>query len=144
MGESNKIFVDSNYFIALYNPLDSLHPKAIEINQKITEKETLFITDYIFLEVVTVLSQKVNKKTAVRIGKHLRDDEVVNFVPIDLSFVDLTWQIFQKVKNKNMSFVDCSILVVMRSWRINTLLSFDSKDFGSWQKQYNFKLFPDG
>lgn len=140
--ESNKIFCDTNFFVALYNAADTLNPKAIEISKSLTKNNfELYISNYIFLEVVTVLSQRISKKVAIKIGQHLLADGFIKTIHIDEKLNHSSWQIFTALKNKNISFVDCSTLSVMNFLGIKKLLSFDQKDFGPLRKKYGFSFW---
>lgn len=143
MGKFNSsIFIDSNFFIALNNPSDSLHLKAKQASgQLLNENINLFITNMIFLEVVTILSQRTNRNFAIKVGKKLLIYE--HFIMIDNTIQERSWEIFQEIDKKNMGFIDCSILAVMEKESIDTLLTFDFEDFHPLQRKYNFKLYPD-
>jgi len=134
----NKIFVDSNFLIALYNPTDSLHQKALTINEGIIEDNLLLNTsNFIFLETVTVLSQRVSHAEAILRGKQIMEDGVVNLIQINKSLQDLTWTIFCEISKKNTSFVDCSTIAVMQTHGIEELLTFDQEDFEPLLKKYH-------
>ena len=134
-----KIFIDSCYLIAVNNPSDSLHTKAKVVAPKIKAKRTI-ITDYVFLEMVTVLSQKVSRNFANQIGLSILSSNKIELIVIDQPIFFETWQIFTKLKPKNLSFVDCNILAMMRHHKIKKLLSFNHTDFAPLQKQFGFKL----
>ena len=126
----SKIFVDSNYFIALFNSQDSLCKQAEAMSQKLyTEDSSLVISNLIFLEVVTVLSQKRGRRAGIEAGIHFLTHPLLEFIHIDETLQEDTWRIFQQIKSKNMSFVDCSIIAVMNTEGIRELLTFDRKDF---------------
>lgn len=138
-----RLFVDSNYFCALYNPRDSQHRKAKKIAKALKqEKPSLIISNFIFLETVTIISQRVNKKTAIRLGKHLIDDEKIKIIHISPQLNKQTWEIFQKIKNKNVSFVDASILTLLSAEGIKNLLTFDSDHFKTLKRYFRFKILP--
>ncbi len=142
MDKSNKIFVDSNFFIALLNPQDTLNTKAITISSKIKdESPSLVISNFIFLEIVTILSQRIDRKTAITFGNHLLQDNQIEILHINESLQEKCWKAFQKMDKKNISFVDCSILAVMEAEKINTLLTFDLEDFVSLKKIYKFDFY---
>jgi len=138
----NKVFVDSNFFIALFNPADNLHLRAIRASRKI-EKDgfKLVLSNFIFLEVVTILSQKLSRRSATIFGKQLLSDRYLQLVHINRKLNGLSWQIFSDVKNKNISFVDCSCLAVMKTEEIKLILTFDKKDFRSLAEKYNFNIY---
>jgi len=138
----NKVFVDSNFFIALFNPADNLHLRAIRASRKI-EKDgfKLVLSNFIFLEVVTILSQKLSRRSATIFGKQLLSDRYLQLVHINRKLNGLSWQIFSDVKNKNISFVDCSCLAVMKAEEVKLILTFDKKDFQPLAEKYNFNIY---
>lgn len=142
MAGSDKLFVDSNYFIALSNPSDILHRDALEIATILEhEKPFLVISSFIFLEVVTVLAQKRGKDTGVETGAYLLTNTIIENIHIDDFLQKASWDIFQKIENKNVSFVDCSTIAVMKAEQINALLTFDRHDFQRLRKYHRFHLY---
>lgn len=138
------VFVDSNYFIAFFNPADALHSRALVSAKKLYAEDVNFvISNFIFLEVVTVLSQRVGKQSALRVGSHLLDDPKLSIIHIDPSLQQTAWQIFQTVPAKDIGFVDCSILAVMRAEAIHLLLTFDKTDFRPLLKNFHFAFYDD-
>lgn len=137
-----RIFADSNYFIALYRIVDSLHKKALEIARNLQKQgATLVISNFIFSEVVTVLSQRESKEASLVIGDLLLTNTFIEIVHIDEILQEKTWEVFRKIEEKNVSFVDCSTVVLMRAENIPALLTFDTKDFKALQKVSRFRLF---
>lgn len=142
MAANNGIFVDSNYLIALYNTTDSLHTRAKELARKIASTDSqLYLSNYIILEVLTVLSQRIGRQEAIDIGQMLRQAPQIELIYIDEDLNELSWQIFKASSGKNTSFVDCSILACLRYTGIKHLLSFDTTDFKPLTKQFGFKLY---
>lgn len=136
------VFIDSNYFIALFNPFDTLHERARVIGEKIlTQDINLVISNFILLEVLTVVSQKVGKYAAVGTGKKIRENPLIEIIHIDEFLQEKSWEIFQEIKRKDVSFVDCSILTVMKAEGIEKLLTFDTDDFKALQKQHKFHFY---
>jgi len=142
MEGNSRVFVDSNYFIAFFNPADALHRRAIVAAKKLYAEDAVFvISNFIFLEVVTVLSQRVGRESALRVGAYLLDDPKVEVIHIDSSLQEATWGIFRRVPGKDIGFVDCSILAVMHAEAIRLLLTFDVKDFRPLLRQYYFAFY---
>jgi predicted nucleic acid-binding protein len=143
MVENKRIFVDSNYFVALFNSSDTLYPKALKIAKKIDEEGiSLTISNLIFLEIVTVLSQKRGKRVAIEVGEYLLSNPKITLIHIDELLQEQTWNVFKQIKNKDISFVDCSIIAAMKSEGIDELLTFDVEDFKKFQKNHRFRLYP--
>lgn len=138
---NKQVFVDSNFFIAFFNETDTLHQEALSIGAKLEKQKTeLLISNFIFLEVVTVLSQRVNKAVALQVGRHLLSSPSIEIIHIDEVLHNHSWQIFQEVRNKNVSFVDCSIIATMKAEGVLELLTLDAEDFKKLQKKYRFRL----
>lgn len=138
----DEIFVDSNVFIALSNEKDTLHHQSLRVATKLEEANVpLVISNLIFSEVVTILSQRVTKTVSIRAGKKILESPTVKMIFIDEYLHSPSWQIFQEISRKDMSFVDCSILAVMRAEGIQKLLTFDREDFSPLKKQFVFELF---
>lgn len=143
MAERNsKIFADANYFIALANEKDSLYAKALAVSQDLEKRAVqLYISNFVFLEVVTILSQKRNREVANKTGLYLLSNPHISHVHIDEQLHKESWDIFQDISQKNISFVDCSIIAAMKAERVSTLLTFDQTDFRQLQKPYGFNLY---
>ena len=130
------IFVDSNAFIAIRNLNHPLHQPAIRISSHlVNENGYLITTNIVIAEVFTVLSMRVNKMVAVQFGKDLEKQEMP-IVFIDEFYHRKAWEIFQKIKDKNVSFFDCTSFAVMEDLGIHKAFSFD-KEF----KKYGFEIF---
>lgn len=139
---NDKIFADSNFFIALFNPQDSLHQKAFKVVQRLQkENPQLYISNFIFLEIVTVLTQRASRKVAVSFGSHLLEDGKLKIIHVDQRLNKMSWEIFKEIGRKNVSFVDSSILAVMRTEGINKLLTFDEQDFATLKRKYRFSFY---
>lgn len=140
--DKNRIFVDSNYIIALYNPQDSLHLKAQKLARQIKKGDfQLFISNFIFLEIVTIFSQRVGRTQTVKLGKRLLESNELSVLHVNENLQVASWEIFQTIKKKSLSFVDASIIALMRFHDIKNLLTFDATDFSSLKTSFSFKIF---
>ncbi len=142
MAHPDPVFADANFFVALFNPADALHDRAVTVARAIEDRGTpLVISALIFLEVVTVLSQRRGRDVAVATGEYLRTNAAIEIVPIDPDLFDDAWRIFQEVEHKDVSFVDCSTIALLRADAADALLTFDDRDFRRLQKQFHFRLY---
>lgn len=142
MGRFDLLFVDSNFFIALFHQQDSLHERALSIAKELDRQHRpLVISNFVFLEVVTVLSQRKSRAQAREVGHFFLSDPGIVMWHVDEKLQQASWGIFQAVGHKGTSFVDCSIVALMRSEGIRTLLTFDQTDFRSLQKSFRFSLY---
>lgn len=141
-GNNDYCFADTNYFVALFNPIDTSHAAALVIAEDLSDRNThLVISSYIFTEVVTILSLRAGRKVSITAGQYLLNDNTISNIHIDQFLQEQSWKIFQATEHKNISFIDCSSIAVMQSENIITALTFDITDFKKLQKQYRFSLY---
>ena len=141
MEERTRVFVDSNVFIALANESDSLHKRALSTLTALErENFDILINNLIFAEIVTIISMRLGRQEGIQWGKTILDNPKIKIAHIDSDIHYYTWQIFQKINKKNISFTDCSILTILQTENIKHLLTFDHTDFQSLQKQFRFKM----
>jgi predicted nucleic acid-binding protein len=139
---NEKVFVDSNYFIALFDETNTQFLKADRISKELKEREhSLCISNLVFLEVVTIVSMRSSRTIAQEVGKYLRSHSKIHITHIDEDLHEAAWNIFQETEHKNISFVDCSIIAAMKAEGILKLLTFDKKDFKQLQKNYRFSFY---
>ncbi len=119
------VILDSNVWIAFLNKNDSNHKKADEIFNKLANRrEKIIITEYILLEVVTVLSQKVGKKLADQFIEIAGNTKRIEIISSSADFLNDVLTFYLKQKNRNLSFVDYSLLYLSRQYEI---LTFDKE-----------------
>lgn len=141
MANKDAVFLDSNFLIAVFNTSDSNHKKAQQLSISMTKLDTkLYISNYILLEVLTVLSQRVNREIAVEVGERLLNSENVELTHINEELNNRSLEIFKEIQTKNMSVVDCSILAVLNYVGIKQLLTFDITDFKPLRERFNFGI----
>jgi predicted nucleic acid-binding protein len=142
MADYYSVFVDSNYFIALFNTSDALHSEATSIAESMVDQNVrLYISNYIMIEVLTVLSQRVGKRAATLAIDSLSNDEQIKTIHITKELHQQSLDIFRSMEPKNVSLVDCSILAILDYVNIKQLLTFDITDFKSLASRFNFKFF---
>lgn len=135
-----KIFFDTSFYVAINHKSDSLHHEAIRLAQTLTKFDHQdYTSNFVLLETLTVLSQKENRLAAIL----FRDNELAytNLIRISAQLENKSWEIFKQIKNKNISYVDCSILAVIKNHKIDQLVTFD-KHFQPFRKEYNFTILP--
>lgn len=127
MNDSLKIFMDTDAFVALVKEDDSNHNRAKRIFQKLQAEPVVFSTsNYVFSETVTVLSQRVSHVAAVEFIKKMKSDEN----PFDIQRVEeevenRAIEIFIAQTSKNISYVDCVNIAVIKKNGYDAIFSFD-------------------
>ncbi|MDD2516365.1 MAG: PIN domain-containing protein [Candidatus Gracilibacteria bacterium] len=113
--------LDSNVWIALFNKEDSLNKKASDIMKElIKNNEKIFITEYLILEISTILLLKNGKKLADNFINFVYDNSDIDIIYSDRYFFENTIQFFTKNNYEKLSFVDQSLLLLSKSYQIIT------------------------
>ncbi len=121
------IILDTSYLIALNNDKDIGHHLAKSLSPRIKTKEfgQVYISDYIFDELMTFLRVKSNPEPAIRkIGDALLADDSLTVLRIDTDSFLKSWELFKK--SSGLSFTDCTIVVIAEAYGIRHIASLDS------------------
>lgn len=135
-----KLFVDTNFLFASFNPEDSLHKKAIQLKPLVKNFRPV-LSNFVLLELYTLLAQRVSKTVAIDFGESIKRNHVFDTIFIDKALERHSWDVFRSIKDKNFSYVDASILAVLKHEKISHLLSFDHA-FKQFEKNFKFTLIP--
>lgn len=128
MNKPGTIFVDADAFIALTKDDDSNHKRAKQIFSDLQDAPVTFVTsNLVFAEVVTVLSQRMNHEVAVMFITNMKsEDSTFQIERISEYTEEKAIQIFIEQTSKNVSFVDCVNIALMRQKDMDGIFSFDS------------------
>lgn len=123
-----KLFVDTNIFVALKDKNDPTHQKAYALLDRIEKQDlVLFTSSDIVGETLTVLSRKLGKQAAKEFLNEYQQGGI-NEIFINETIHQEARELFEKTNSKNISFIDCTTAVAMKSQKIQTIFSFD-QDF---------------
>ena len=117
------IFVDTSAFYAFINVKDPDHRKIEKFLSNF--KGGIYITNYIFDEIVTLVNARVGHEKAVYVGNILQRSPQVEKVWVTPSDEKQAWELFVSRKDKSYSFTDCISFVVMKRLKIAKCLALD-------------------
>lgn len=126
------LFLDSSFFIALLNEKDSEHHRAVEVFDEVASGSmgSVYTSDYVFDEAVTfTLTRTGRPDLALRMGRLILGEgtpPLAAVVMVDDTVFAESWRIFQRLAAKGLSFTDCTSLALMKSFRVDRILSFDA------------------
>lgn len=87
------------------------------------------LLEYVFLEVVTVLSARCDHATAADVGQTLLRSREVDFIPCSEIFLD-AFETFREMGDRRLSLTDAAIVAVARREGATPIATFDT-DFRS-------------
>lgn len=122
----NAIFADAVYWIALTNPEDQWHRKAI-IARKKHPKAELVTTEDVLVEVLTYFGGYGPdvRQTASRVVRTILDDPGVEVVPHDTDTFMEGLELYESRLDKSYSMVDCMSMQVMWEHDVRDVLTHD-------------------
>ena len=116
------IIFDSNVWIGYFNVNDTTHKRAVAAFEK-HSKDTVILTEYILLELATVLKQQIGPVVTNKIITALLQTDTIQVLESPAYF-QATLQQFLTTKEKHLSFVDTSLLTLADDF---TIVTFDKK-----------------
>lgn len=125
-----KYFLDTSFIMALVLDSDANYDKAVKLDYILNEK--CFINNNVLNEVLTLTGRKINIDSAKEIYYNLIDSfEVLDEYDI-LNYNSENFKIFEKYiginSNKTkLSFTDSSIILTMKEFEIDSLVTFDKE-----------------
>lgn len=128
MKKGLSVFMDSDAFVASVKKDDTNHEKVKQIFLALESEPIIFYTsNYVFAESITVISQKINQHAAIEFIKNTKSSQSMITIKWILESVEqLAIEIFAKQTSKNVSFVDCTNMAIMKYHQMDYLFSFDS------------------
>jgi len=123
------IFIDTGIFIALRNADDEQHQRSKELMKKALKAEygRIYTSDYIVDEAVTTALVRTRRHDlAVDVGKYILESPRITKLWTTREIFELAWQKFKALKDKPLSFTDCTTLAHIQKNQIKKILSFDS------------------
>jgi predicted nucleic acid-binding protein len=122
------VFIDTGVFLALYDVDDAYHKRSKELfKDALTGKlGRIYTSDYIIDEALTILLVRTKQHDlAVELGRYLMESPRITRLTVDSDAFADSWAKFQSLKDKFLSFTDCTSLVLVEKYQIKKLMSFD-------------------
>jgi predicted nucleic acid-binding protein len=124
-----KLFIDTGAFVAYHNKDDKNHEKATEIFKDIAKDKfytKLITSDYIIDEAVTTCRVRTKRHDlSVLLGETILNSESISTIKINEYIFSAAWELYKKYKDVDLSFTDCTIVIIMNLYDINQIFSFD-------------------
>jgi predicted nucleic acid-binding protein len=117
-------FADTYFFLALRNPKDEGHPKALEAAAKLAPRK-LVTTTWVLTEVADALAKPANRAGFSQLLAMLTGNPHAIFVPPTQTLFDEAVSLFNARADKEWSLTDCVSFVVMTQLGITEALTAD-------------------
>jgi uncharacterized protein len=119
-----QIFADSGYWIALVNPRDQIHAKAVSVTQQLSSVR-LLTTEMVLVELLNSFSDSPFRRAVAGMVLKLRDDRNVRIVPQTCEQFEGAVRRYKQAADKSWSLTDCASFEVMEEEQIQAALTHD-------------------
>ncbi|MEX2169373.1 MAG: PIN domain-containing protein [Pirellulales bacterium] len=116
-------FADSFYLLALFNPRDSAHQRAVAASQSL--EGVLVTTEWVLTEVADALSNPINRNACVDFINDLRHSPRFKIESSSNALFESGWSLYAARPDKDWSLTDCISFVVMQERGITEALTGD-------------------
>jgi predicted nucleic acid-binding protein len=116
------LFADTFYFIALLNPDDAAHERAVEYSHLI---EQSVATEWVLLELADGLASTRNRDLFKATRDALFDDPPAVVIPFDMTLHERAIELYIRFADKEWSLTDCVSFLVMRDRGLGEALTGD-------------------
>lgn len=121
--QSNRIFIDTLYIVALINRRDEYHDRAVALSLQL-QNESFVITDSVLLEIGNALARNYKAETISVIESFLEADDV-EVVPLTSELFQRSFELYKNHQDKSWGLVDCISFTVMHDLKISKALTLD-------------------
>jgi predicted nucleic acid-binding protein len=120
-----QVFADTGYWIALVNPRDQIHAKAVSVTQQLSSAR-IFTSEMVLAEVLNSFSDAGPLRQAVGgMVQKLRGNRDVIIVPQTSEQFESALRRYKQAADKSWSLTDCASFQVMEAEQIRAALTHD-------------------
>ncbi len=117
------VFADTSFYLAVLNPRDLAHAKAMQVGDRI--ERPVLLSDFILLELGNALSGAGQRELFSRLVSHLRSHPNVRIIPASRELLDRGLALFSRRADKEWSLTDCTSFLLMQEEGLTEALTAD-------------------
>ena len=122
----NAVFADAGYWIALFNPRDQLHTRAIAVSQS-TQNRSIVTSQLVLIEFLNYYASlgQMFRQQAVGVVRSLQQDTNVEIVPLSDEQFEAALTLYAQRQDKTWGIIDCASFLIMEERGITEALAYD-------------------
>jgi uncharacterized protein len=123
------VFIDTGIFVALHNADDDFHSRSKALMKQALKSDfgRIFTSDYVIDEAITTALVRTKKHDlATDLGTYIITSPRITKIWIDEESFEKAWKKFTTLKDKPLSFTDCTSIALIEMKGIKQIMSFDS------------------
>jgi predicted nucleic acid-binding protein len=118
-----RLFADTSFLVACVSPRDQNHDAALAAVRD--SESRIVVTEFVLLEFANALSSAAARNRVVDFWSLIRQDPLVEVVPISVELLRLGLDLFARRDDKDWSLTDCISFVVMEDYGLTEALTAD-------------------
>jgi uncharacterized protein len=120
------VFADTGYWVAVINPHDQLHKRAMAVSQELG-RCIIVTSEMVLVEVLNMFSSwgPHLRDAAVRLIQEITSDPSIEVEPQTRQLFRDALTLYQSRSDKEWSLTDCASFVIMKRRRIDEALADD-------------------
>ncbi len=123
------VFIDTGIFVGLRNADDGLHIRSKELMRRALKSDfgRIYTSDYVIDEAITTALIRTRRQDlATDLGKYIIESPRITKLWVGKDTFERAWKKFNTLKDKPLSFTDCTTLALMETTRIKQIITFDA------------------
>ncbi len=123
----NRCFVDTSFWIALFDRDDPAHERVTAFWQELAKEPVRLITsDYVLDEAYTFLRRHVDLQAAIDLHDAVQASRLIDVLEVRAPVRAAAWDALVKYDDKVLSFTDCTSFVLMWRMGLSEALTLDA------------------
>jgi len=120
------VFADTGYWIALLDPQDTLHSKAINLSITFTQVQ-IVTSEMVLTEILNHFSKRGNflRYAAANLIESLQENPAITIIPQTDSIFQQALLLYKQRPDQAWSHTDCSSFCIMQQQNILEALAYD-------------------
>jgi predicted nucleic acid-binding protein len=120
------VFADTNYWVAVLNPNDELHEKAISVSKSLGGV-IIITSEMVLTELLNCFAEKGQKlrMVTIELAKQSKSDPNVKVIPQTSLIFSQAMKLYEERLDKEWSLTDCASFLLMQNEKITEALTHD-------------------
>jgi predicted nucleic acid-binding protein len=118
------VFADTFFYLALLNPRDAAHQRALQISDDL--KAPMLTSEFVLLEIADALASPHERPKFLELLDSLRASSSATIIPASNELLERGVALYRQRPDKDWPLTDCISFLVMDSYGVKDALTGDA------------------